>query len=73
MESYYDMLVKKPDCNAKKHDWNTKDMKAKLLQKMHGYKQTIRQKVANPGNRDQANELEEKKLKAERSMKKVKG
>ncbi len=47
-------------------------MKAKLLQKMHGYKQTICQKVANPGNRDQENKLEEKKLKADRSMKKIK-
>jgi hypothetical protein len=73
VESYYDMLVKRPDRNDKKHDWNTKEMKAKLLQKMHGYKQTIRQKVANPGNQDQANEMEEKNLKAEISMKKVKG
>ncbi len=48
-------------------------MKAKLLHKIHGYKQTICQKVANPGNRYQANKLEEKKLKAKRSMKKVKG
>ncbi len=50
VESYYDMLVKRPDHNAKKHDWNTKEMKANLLQKMHGYKQTICQEVANPGN-----------------------
>ena len=72
VESYYDMLVERPDRNARNHDWNTKEMKAKLLTEMHGYQQTIRQKAANPGNREQANELEEKKLKAERSMKKVK-
>ncbi len=58
VETYYDLLVGRADHNGRNHDWKTKEMKTKLVTKMHGYQQIICQKVPNPGNQDQANEQE---------------
>ena len=55
VKAYYNLLVGRADCNGRNHDCKTKEMKTKLVTRMHGYKQTICQEVPNPGNQYQAN------------------